>query len=180
METKIFGDKKITIRTINKTDLKNLKKFMVFINSLVEEDAKILMNKKATIKEEKDFVGGLLKGIQSKTKVYLMAEHEGKMIGATSIELQRLRRNHIGEVAIAIVDGYRGIGLGTYLLSEIIKRAKKDLIPTPKIIQLEAYINNKPAISLYKKLGFKAIAKIPKQIQYKGKLVADLIMIKQI
>lgn len=51
METKIFGDKKITIRKVAKSDLKNAKKFQDFINSLVEEEAKILMNKKLTLKK---------------------------------------------------------------------------------------------------------------------------------
>jgi len=172
METKIFGDKKITIRKIAKSDLRNAKKFQDFINSLVEEEAKILMNKKATLKEEKAFIEGLLR---NKNKVYLLAECDNKIVGGTAIELGRWRRNHIGSFGITIAKDYRGIGLGKYLMSEIIKLAKKEL--KPKIIQLEVYVNNKPAINLYKKMGFKIVAKMPKQIQWKGKLVDEFIMI---
>ena len=180
METKIFGDKKITIRTIKKSDIANARKFQQYINSLVEEDAKILMYKRASAQEEKTFIEMVFKGVKNKTRVHLIAECDGKIIATTGIEQGRLRRNHIGTFGIAIVKGYRGLGLGKFLMSEIINLAKKDLKPKPRIIQLEAFANNKPAISLYKKMGLKIVTNVPKQIQYKGKLISETIMMKEI
>ncbi|MEK7104349.1 MAG: hypothetical protein AAB842_03045, partial [Patescibacteria group bacterium] len=58
----------------------------------------------------------------------------------------------------------------------IIKMAKTDLKPVPKIIELGVYEGNNPAIALYKKMGFKVVAKIPNRIQYKGKLITKIIM----
>jgi len=60
----------------------------------------------------------------------------------------------------------------------IIELAKKEFNPKLKIIQLRVYINNKSAINLYKKMGFKIVAKMPKQIQFKGKLIDEFIMLK--
>ena len=180
MESKIFGGKKVIIRKVTKLDIKNAKRFQDFINSLVEEDAKILRNKKATLKDEKDFLEKAIKCAKEENRVYLIAECGGKIIGTTDIELDRWRRNHIGKFGIAIVHGYRGMGLGKYLMSEVIKLGKKELKPQPKIVQLEVYANNKPAISLYKKIGFKIVAKMPKQIQWKGKLVSEYTMLKYI
>ncbi|MEK7659028.1 MAG: GNAT family N-acetyltransferase [Patescibacteria group bacterium] len=189
METKIFGDppsykasdgqsKKIIIRKIVKSDLKNAVKFQDYINSLIEEEAKLLMNKKAAIKEEIDFLKSKLNGIKNKTEVILVAVHNKKIVGLTDIKQGMWRRNHIGKFGISVRQGYRGIGLGNYLMSEIIKLAKTELNPKPKMIQLEVYVNNKPAIALYKKMGFKQVAKLPKQIQHKGKLIDELVMIK--
>jgi len=178
MKTKTFGDKKITIRKIVKSDLKNAAKFQGYINSLIEEEAKLLMNKKATIKEETEFLKTTLKGLKNKTKVVLLAEYDKKIVGLTDIKQERWRRNHIGRFGISVRQGYRGIGLGKYLMAEIIKLAKTELNPNPKMIQLEVYANNKPAIALYKKMGFKIAAKLPKQIQHKGKLIDELVMIK--
>jgi len=178
METKLFGDKKITIRKPAKSDARNLKKFQVFINSLVKEEAMILMNEKATPKQEKEYVNSMLKSVRNKSRVYLMAEHDNKLVGNASVELEKWRTNHIGKFAIAIADGYRGAGLGNYLMSEVIKLAKKELSPKPKIIQLRVYSNNTPTIGLYKKMGFKIVAKLPKQIQWKGKLIDEFIMLK--
>lgn len=178
MKTKIFGSKKLLIGTIEKRDLKNLKDFRTFINSLVEEDAKILMNEKATLKDEKEFIGDALKSTKNKSKVFVIARDGNKIVGNTSIEKQRWRRNHMGHFGIAIAQEYRGIGLGKHLISEVIKSAKKEFGPGLKVIQLEVLVNNKPAIALYKKMGFKIIAKIPRQIQYKGKLIGEYIMNK--
>ena len=61
----------------------------------------------------------------------------------------------------------------------------KRLIITPidnkdlKCAKLEVFENNAPAIALYRKMGFEIVAKIPKQVQYKGKLIGEYIMIKK-
>lgn len=178
METKLFDDKKLTINPLSKKDFKFAKEFLDFINSLVEEDAKILMNKKMNLKEEMEFLEKGVKNTKDKKKVYLIAKDGNKVVANTSIELGVFKRNHIGKFAIGIRAGYRGIGLGTYLMQEIIKLAKKELDPSPKIFQLEVLENNKPAIGLYKKMGFKAVAKVPKQIQHKGRIIGEYIMIK--
>jgi ribosomal protein S18 acetylase RimI-like enzyme len=66
--------------------------------------------------------------------------------------------------------------LGKYLGREIIKLTKERL--KIKIVRLGVYSANKPAQKLYKKLGFKMVASIPKQVQYKGKLIDEFIMLK--
>jgi len=81
------------------------------------------------------------------------------------------------EFGITIRKDYRRIGLGNYLMKEIIKLAKKELKPKPKIIRLSVFSNNKPAINLYKKHGFKKVAVIPDQLQYKGRLVDQAVML---
>lgn len=180
METKLFGNKKITVAPLSEKDLKFAKEFLDFINSLIEDDAKILVNKKMDLKGEIEFLKNGIKGINDGRGVYLIAKDGNKVVGNTSIELDSYRRNHIGKFAIAIRNEYRGIGLGAHLMEEIIKLAKKKLKPRPKIFQLEVFENNKPAINLYKKMGFKIVGKIPKQIQYKGKTIGEYIMIKNI
>jgi GNAT superfamily N-acetyltransferase len=180
METKLFGDKKLTIGPLSKKDFKFAKEFLNFINSLVAENEKISMNKKVNLKEEMEFLEKGVKSIRDKQKVYLIAKDGNKVVANTSIELGIFKKNHIGKFGIGIRDGYRGIGLGTYLMQEIMKLAKKELRPIPKIFQLEVFENNKPAIGLYKKMGFKIVARLPKQVQYKGKIIGEYIMIKNI
>jgi len=178
MKTIIFGSKKIIIRKLSNGDLKNVKKFQDFINSFVKEDAQILYNKKFSLKEEKNWLKEQLQNIKNHKTVFLMAQDHNKVIGTTGIDLHRGREAHVGEFGITIRNGYRGIGLGKYLMKEIIKLAKKEL--KPKIIRLSVFPTNKAAIGLYKKLGFKKVAKIPKQIQYKGKLLDEIIMLLKV
>ena len=178
MKTIIFGSKEIIIRKLSNGDLRNVKRFQDLINSLIEEKAQISLNKKLSLKEEKEWLKRQLGQIKNQKTVFLLAECDNKVIGTTGIDLRRGRQEHVGEFGISIRNGYRGIGLGKYLMKEIIKLAKKEL--KPKIIRLSVFPTNKAAIGLYKKLGFKKVAKIPKQIQYKGKLVDEIIMLLKV
>ncbi len=180
METKTFSDKKIRIRKITPNDVWKAEKFQEFIDSLVDEDAMVSQNKRTSIKEEKAFIEKTLKKVRNKEKIFFLAECENKIVGTTSIELEIGRRSHVCKFGIMIKQGYRGIGLGGYLMAEIIKLVKKELEPQPKMIDLRVYSVNKPAIALYKKMGFKIVAKIPKRVQYKDKLVDEIVMIKHV
>jgi ribosomal protein S18 acetylase RimI-like enzyme len=177
MITKILDNKKITIRQFSKSDLKKAEQFRDFINSFVEEDAQIIINEKISLKGEKKWLKDKLEYIKKKKAVFLVAEHNSVIIGTTGIDSRIWRQSHIGEFGITIKKGYRGIGLGTYLMKEIIKLAKGKLKPKPRILRLTVFPTNKPAMGLYKKLGFKVVAKIPKQIQYKGRLISEVIML---
>lgn len=178
MELKIFDKKKIKIRRLCRKDTKRVKEFQEYINSLIEEGVKILLNKKLTFKEEKRWLEDTFKQVKKHRKVSIVAEHSNRIIGNTGIDLDRGRKSHIGNFGISIRKGYRGIDIGKFLMEEIIKLAKKELKPKPKIIRLSVYSNNKPAINLYKKYGFKKVAVIPKQIQYKEKLINEVIMLR--
>jgi len=177
MATKIFDNKKIIIRKISRSDFKNVKKFQDFINSLVREGAMIKVNKTASLKEEAEWLKDKLKKIKAHKEVCLLAEHENKIVGNTQIALDWGRQSHVGDFGISVRKGYRDIGLGTYLTKELIKLAKKELKPRPKIIKLSAYSVNKPAIAFYKNLGFKEVARIPKQGKIRDKFVAEVIML---
>ncbi|UZE92972.1 MAG: GNAT family N-acetyltransferase [Candidatus Nealsonbacteria bacterium] len=176
MKTKIFGKKKIKIKKLSRGDLKNVKKLQNFINSLIKENAQILLNKELSLKQEKKWLEEQLRRIKNRKTVFLIAEHNDIVVGTTQIDLRKERQNHLGNFGITIRKGYRGIGLGTYLTNEIIKLAKRELKPKPKIIKLGVFSTNKIAIRFYRKYGFKKVAKIPKHNQFKGKLVDEIIM----
>ncbi len=167
--------KEINIRSLSQKDLKQAKKFQVHINSLVQEQAKITLNKNQTLKQETDFFKNKLKEIKKNKSVFLIAEHNSRIIGTTGINLYSGRQEHVGELGIVIAKDYRGIGLGDFLMTEIIKLAKKEL--KIKIIRLDVFSNNKPAKKLYQKQGFKKVATIPDQFEYQKKLINQEIML---
>jgi putative acetyltransferase len=178
IKTKVFKGKKIKIRELSGKDIKRLKEFLDYINSLIEEDAKILLNKKVTLKEEKVWLKNNIELVKKKKQIMCIAEDKengGKIVGISAIKMKKARENHVGELAISVRKEYRGMGIGKYLMKTTLGLAKKKL--RPKIIELAVFENNEIAQNLYKKFGFKKVAKIPKQIQYKGKLIDKLIMI---
>jgi len=175
---KIFGNKKLTIEPFGARDLKCAREYMDFINDLIVEDAKILMNVKQTIKDEQNWVKRVAKSVKDKKRVSVIARDGNKIVANTEVELKSYKQSHVGKFGIAIRKGYRGIGLGKFVMAEVLKLAKKEL-PGLKIFWLDVLANNKPAQALYKKMGFKVVGKVPKQIQYKGKLVGEYVMIKK-
>ncbi len=175
---KDFKGKIIEIRKFSKKDVKRARDFMVFINSLIEEEAKLLLSRKQTLKDEEKWLKEREDSIKKKKEFLVIAEHNEKIIGTASVRLRRERESHVGEFGISIIDGYRRIGLGRFLMNEVINLAKKESKDDIKIVRLSVFSNNKPAIALYEKMGFKMVAKIPKQLQYKKRLIDEIIMLK--
>ena len=176
MKIKKFNDKKIKIEELSKKHLKEVKVFQEYINSLIVENAKISMDQKLTLKEEKEWLKGQIKLIEKNKAIYLIAYDKNKMISGSGIILDKGKSSHVGVFGITIKNGYRRIGLGSFLLKELIKLSKKKLKPKPKIIRLSVFASNQPAINLYEKIGFKKIARIPKTIKHNKKLIDEIIM----
>ncbi len=177
MKTNIFNGKKIIIREFSEKDLRNVKKFQTYINSSIKEETLINLNKKLSLTQEKKWLEEQLRKIKNHRSVYLIAEANDMVVGTTQIFLNEGRGEHVGSFGIIIKKGYRGIGLGSYLMGEVIKLAKKKLKPKPKIIKLDVFPTNKPAIALYKKYNFKRVAVVPNQREYRGKLYDEIIML---
>ncbi len=176
---KMFNSKKILIREISRNDLKRTKDFLNFINSLVKEDAQILYNKRVSLKEEKEWLKKEVSEVKKRKRVVIIAEDvkNRKIVGICDAQLRKYRQSHVCELGISIRKEYRGIGLGKFLMKSCIQTAKERL--KPKIFRLSVFSTNKIAINLYKKLGFKKVARIPKQLQYKNKLVDEIVMIRE-
>jgi putative acetyltransferase len=64
----------------------------------------------------------------------------------------RPRRRHVGQIGMAVRDDWQGQGVGTALMQAAVELADKWLNLTR--LELEVYIDNKPAIRLYEKFGF--------------------------
>jgi len=177
MITKMFGEKEITIRSLKEDDLQHVEKFQEYANSLVKEEARISINKELSLEEEREYLTGMLKGVKSQKGILLVAEHNGDVVGATNINLGVGGQEHVGNFGIAVRKDCRGIGLGKYLMGEVIKQAQTELIPSPSIIKLDVLEGNDPAISLYKSYGFKKVAEVPDQVRYKGELLSLIVML---
>lgn len=178
--TKIFDDEKVTIRNLSSEDLKHPEKFQELINSLVKENAKILIDREQTIQDEIEWLKSELEKISKKQMVHLVAQYNAEIIAGANLTLGKFRESHWAQFGIAIKNGCRGIGLGTFLMETILNLAKTDLEPAPQIIKLGVFSNNGPAHNLYLKMGFHEVARLPKHIQYGGTFIDEIIMIKEI
>lgn len=181
MRTKKFNNE-IIVRPLLKSDLLIVQKFQNFINSLVKEKAMLSTVSKMTLKKETAFLNDQLKKIKSKKIVYLVAEDKKKELiaGTVSVRLQPGAQDHVGNLGITVRKEYRRIGLGKVLMREIVGLAKKELKPRPEIIRLSVFHANEPALKLYKKIGFKKAARIPRQFRHRGELMDEVVMMKEL
>ena len=86
------------------------------------------------------------------------------------------KKHHIGLViSLYVFPEFRGIGAGESLMAAIIERLKNLKIIK---ITLEVSIEQKPAIALYKKLGFHITGFLENAYQIDGRLYDHLMMTK--
>ena len=62
------------------------------------------------------------------------------------------RRRHVGEIGMMVRDDWQGKGVGTALMQAAVDLADKWL--NLRRLALEVYVDNEPALKLYKKFGF--------------------------
>ncbi|MBI2113378.1 MAG: GNAT family N-acetyltransferase [Candidatus Wildermuthbacteria bacterium] len=164
-------DRKVVLRIPKMSDVKTM---LAFINSLVAEDAQILVNKKSTPKEEKAWLVRVL-GRVRKNKMHIISAFYGKeCIGSVTLEKGMWRESHVGTLGLAVKQNFRGFGLGTLLLKKIIAIAERD--SGVRVLSLKVQGMNKAAQKLYRKLGFKTVAKLPNRSLYKGKYQDEYVM----
>ena len=99
---------RIKIKTLSQNDLKKAKEFQEHINSLIEEEAMILLDQKQTLKEEQEWLKNELKNIKRKVQVMLIAQDGNKIVGISEIKLKRGKESHVGELGISVRKKYRG------------------------------------------------------------------------
>ncbi len=147
----------IKIRQIRKSD--SAKTFLDFISELIDEDVFIQVDKKPTLRWEKNWLKAMKKSIKEKEAVWLGAWVGKKLVATTQARRGLWNERNNSGLGITVLKKYRGIGLGEKMLRRIINLTKKKL--KPKNIYLSVAAPNKPALTLYKKLGFKTFAKFP-------------------
>ncbi|MCY9017072.1 GNAT family N-acetyltransferase [Priestia megaterium] len=104
----------------------------------------------------------------------LIIERKDEVIGFLSFSRSSYKRlHHTGSFGISVKPECSNLGAGTKLLSYLIKWAKEQ--EGLEKINLDVFSNNKPAIHLYQKLGFKEEGKQVNQIKLKDGSYADII-----
>jgi putative acetyltransferase len=85
--------------------------------------------------------------------IVLVALHDDKIVGHAHIHrFSRPRRRGTGDLIIYLHQDFHNVGLGTAMLTRLIELAKKEGLHR---IGLSVIADNKRAVHLYQKLGFK-------------------------
>ncbi len=110
----------------------------------------------------------------SKYRASLTALKEGKPAGIATLCLMPYKKlAHHCLISIIVGKGYRGQGVGTVLMNNLLHLAKNYF--RLEVIYLEVYEGN-PAISLYKRFGFKEIGFQKHFMKENGEYIGKVIM----
>lgn len=172
MNAIIIKDKKgreITLRSAEEKDAESLIDFLKITSTetpfLIREPEEITLS----VEQEQSFIRAKK---DSKKELLLIAEIGGKHIGNCSLmNMGGYRRyRHRCDIAIALYQKYCGLGIGKAMLETILDIAEKTGYEQA---ELEVIADNKSAIALYEKLGFKIYGTFPDNMKYKDGSYAD-------
>lgn len=158
---------------LRKPEWADLDELLDFINSLVREEAPINRVDEVSRSEEVEFLTKRLSSIDKGEVLQLIAKNESGIVGNAEVVKLSGRESHVGKLGISVRSGYRRIGIATKLVKSLLREARKQGL---KIILLAVFENNLPAITLYRKIGFKEIGRTPRGVFWKGKYVDDIKM----
>jgi ribosomal protein S18 acetylase RimI-like enzyme len=164
------------IRSLRLTDYIGIIKLK---NARAKEGGIAVSKKLTNRKKELDNIKKILKRVRKGEAVFIVAEQDGEIIGFCSIEKsEKKSRPHVATLGILVKKEFRNKGIGKKLINHAIKSAIKN-IKGLEIIELMTHSKNIPAIALYKKVGFKEVARIKKYFKWEGKYYDQIIMQKK-
>lgn len=108
-----------------------------------------------SVAQEKEYLRSVL---EDKHSVCYVVLKDGKIIGDGSLSVMPRRMSHRAELGISVVKAEWGKGIGGMLMEKLIAFARSNGI---EIVNLEVRSDNKRAIQLYEKYGFKYIGTSP-------------------
>jgi L-phenylalanine/L-methionine N-acetyltransferase len=82
----------------------------------------------------------------------LVALLDGRLVGHADVTQYPGRRSHVGSIGLIVHDDFHGRGIGSALLATLVDVADNWL--NLRRLELVVYVDNEPAIRLYRKAGF--------------------------
>ena len=149
-----------------------------FINAIRAEDAMISSSGPPLLfEQERVWIQETVRECRNKEKVFLTAWDNATLVGTSEIVRKKDRSTHVGVFGITLAKSWRGKGLGSYLMNEIMQKAHTELGITH--VFLTCFADNVSAQALYKKMGFVETGRNPDMILYKGVLMDEITMMKK-
>ena len=104
----------------------------------------------------------------SRDNIQLLAKVNGEIIGTASLNRKQRRMGHRAEFGISLKKAWWGCGAASALMERILAFAKGTGVEQ---VNLEVRSDNKRAIALYEKFGFRKLCTFPDFFKIKGELV---------
>jgi len=130
-----------------------------------------------TLDEVKSFLKKDAEEMEKGSKVRLVAEVNGEVVGNLEVHFSRhpLRFHNVDISTVVVNPIFRRKGIATKMIEAALKIAKERKM---EIVKIEVEAKNTPAVKLYLKAGFKEYGRLERGIIRKGEY-DDLILLKK-
>ena len=105
---------------------------------------------------------------ESDDSIQLIAKVNGEIIGTASLNRKRGRMSHRAEFGVSLKKAWWGCGAASALTEGVLAFAKETGVEQ---VNLEVRSDNKRAIALYEKFGFRKLCTFPGFFKINGELV---------
>ena len=105
---------------------------------------------------------------ESADNVQYLAKVDGEIIGTASLNRKPRRMSHRGEFGISLKKAWWGCGAASALMERILAFAKETGVEQ---VNLEVRSDNKRAIALYERFGFRKLCTFPGFFKINGELI---------
>jgi len=126
-----------------------------FVSSVRATSPHLLRDKPVKANEEKKFIDDYRKSAEKGESVIIIALDGNRIVAWASLDSKGGRMRHVTTLGVMLEDSYRGKGLGQAIIREILKHRT----PLMGKIKLSVASDNKVAIHVYTKTGFKEVAR---------------------
>lgn len=134
----------------------------------------LLYRKRPSIKDERRWFSGVLKGIRSGDVVMKVAEVDSHVVGWCDVRrvAPGTPTDHWGVLGLGIRREFRGRGIGAALMRDTLEGCRGGF----EFVELAVHVNNARAIRLYEGFGFKKVGVRPNKIKRGGVYTDDQLM----
>jgi len=154
-----------------------LDELIQFFHRLTEEDALINRYEDLAYEVEKRKLENKIEEIKHGDAFACWAVYKGKVVGICGTTRVGGRSKHVGNLGVMVDRDFRHEGIGRALMESVLENAKKLKL---KIITLDSFENNEPAMALYEKLGFQVYGRLPKGLLWQNNFYDEIRMYKNL
>lgn len=155
-------------------------RLLVYLKEVFQDDQYFVLTgediarQNLTVEKEKDWI----KDHQKTGSIVLIAEIDNEIVGLINVKSSSFRRlQHVGVLAITILEQYRSSGLGSRLMETVLDWPKEN--ETIEKVALSVHATNLHAQRLYHKFGFVEEGRKIKEIKMgPGEYVDSILMYK--